>query len=36
VRRYGVLASNHIRHAELSDIVAQVLDDAGVDSDFGF
>jgi 3'(2'), 5'-bisphosphate nucleotidase len=36
IRHCGVLASNRVRHAELSDIVAQVLDDAGVDPDFGF
>ena len=36
LRRFGVLASNGVRHAELSDVVAQVLDEAGVDPDFGF
>jgi len=36
VRRFGVLASNRVRHFQLSQIVAQVLDDAGVDPEFGF
>lgn len=36
VRRFGVLASNRVRHAEITEIVAQVMDDAGVDPEFGF
>ena len=36
IRRFGVLASNRVRHAEISQIVAQVLDEAGVDPEFGF
>jgi 3'(2'), 5'-bisphosphate nucleotidase len=34
--RFGVLASNGVRHAEIAEIVAEVLDDAGLDPDFGF
>jgi 3'(2'), 5'-bisphosphate nucleotidase len=34
--RFGVLASNGARHAAVSDILAEVLDDAGLDPDFGF
>jgi 3'(2'), 5'-bisphosphate nucleotidase len=36
LRRFGVLTSNRVRHAELTDIIGEVLDDAGVDPDFGF
>lgn len=36
VRRFGVLASNGIRHAQLAEVIDDVLDAAGVDSDFGF
>jgi 3'(2'), 5'-bisphosphate nucleotidase len=36
IRRFGVLASNRVRHAQISEIVANVLDDAGVDPEFGF
>jgi len=36
IRRFGVLASNRVRHSEISQIVAQVLDEAGVDPEFGF
>ena len=36
IRRFGVLASNRVRHAHISEIVANVLDDAGVDPEFGF
>ena len=36
VRRFGVLASNGVCHAQLCQIVAQVLDDAGIDPEFGF
>ena len=34
--RFGVLASNGVRHGEIAEIVAEVLDDAGLDPDFGF
>jgi 3'(2'), 5'-bisphosphate nucleotidase len=34
--RFGVLASNGVSHAEVADVIAEVLDDAGLDSDFGF
>ncbi|MGZ9190111.1 MAG: 3'(2'),5'-bisphosphate nucleotidase CysQ family protein [Nitrospira sp.] len=36
LRRYGVLASNGTQHVALADVVEQVLDEAGVDPDFGF
>jgi 3'(2'), 5'-bisphosphate nucleotidase len=36
VRRFGLLASNGVAHAEVVEIVAEVLDDAGVEPDFGF
>ncbi len=36
IRRYGVLASNHVCHIQICQIVARVLDDAGVDPEFGF
>ncbi len=36
VRRFGVLASHHILHDQIVGIVEEVLDEAGVDSDFGF
>jgi 3'(2'), 5'-bisphosphate nucleotidase len=36
VRRFGVLASNGACHAELAQSVARVLDEAGVDPEFGF
>lgn len=36
IRRFGVLASNGVRHAEIAHVVDQVLDDAGVDQEFGF
>jgi 3'(2'), 5'-bisphosphate nucleotidase len=36
VRHYGVLASNGTAHAQLSAQVAHVLDEAGVEPDFGF
>jgi 3'(2'), 5'-bisphosphate nucleotidase len=35
-RRFGVLASNDARHEEIVEIVTAVLDEAGVDPDFGF
>ena len=34
--RFGVLASNGARHAEIADVIADILDEAGLDSDFGF
>jgi 3'(2'), 5'-bisphosphate nucleotidase len=34
--RFGVLASNGVRHVEVADVLAEVLDDAGLDPDFGF
>lgn len=36
LRRFGVLASNNVEHAALANVVGDVLDEAGVDSDFGF
>lgn len=36
VRRFGVLASNGVCHAELVQSVAGVLDEAGIDPEFGF
>ena len=36
VRRFGVLASNGVIHATLCERVAEVLDRAGVEPDFGF
>ena len=36
IRRFGVLASNRVGHAQICQIVAHVLDDAGVDPEFGF
>jgi 3'(2'), 5'-bisphosphate nucleotidase len=36
IRRFGVLASNRVCHGQICQIVAQVLDDAGVDPEFGF
>lgn len=36
LRRFGVLASNGVRHEALADVIGQVLDEAGVDPDFGF
>lgn len=34
--RFGVFASNGVRHAEIADILCEILDDAGLDPDFGF
>jgi 3'(2'), 5'-bisphosphate nucleotidase len=34
--RFGVLASNGVRHAQIADVIDEVLDDAGLDPDFGF
>ncbi len=36
VRRFGVLASHRILHNQIADAVGEVLDEAGVDPDFGF
>lgn len=36
VQRFGVLASNGQAHAVLADLIAEVLDEAGVDPEFGF
>lgn len=36
VRRHGVLASHRVLHNQIADVVGEVLDDAGVDPDFGF
>lgn len=36
IRRFGVLASNGLCHAQLVQSVARVLDEAGVDPEFGF
>ncbi len=36
LRRFGVLASHRHLHEPIADRVAQVLDEAGVDPDFGF
>jgi 3'(2'), 5'-bisphosphate nucleotidase len=36
LRRFGILASNAICHAQLAETVARVLDDAGIESEFGF
>ncbi len=36
LRRFGVLASNHANHVALADLVGEVLDEAGVDPEFGF
>jgi 3'(2'), 5'-bisphosphate nucleotidase len=35
-RRFGLLASNGVRHAQLSALVAEALDEAGVEPEFGF
>ena len=36
IRRFGVLASNRVCHAQITRIVDDVLDQAGVDPEFGF
>ena len=33
---FGVLASNRVVHNEVADIVCDILDEAGLDSEFGF
>ncbi len=35
-RRFGVLASNRACRAELAPALARILDEIGVDPDFGF
>ncbi|MCX6032898.1 MAG: 3'(2'),5'-bisphosphate nucleotidase CysQ [Chloroflexi bacterium] len=35
-RRFGLLASNGVRHAQLSALVSEALDEAGVEPEFGF
>lgn len=34
--RFGVLASNGLQHLEIADALGEILDDAGLDPDFGF
>ncbi len=34
--RFGVLASNGLQHTEIADALCEILDDAGLDPDFGF
>lgn len=34
--RFGVLASNGLRHTEIADALCEILDEAGLDPDFGF
>jgi 3'(2'), 5'-bisphosphate nucleotidase len=36
VRRFGLLASNGVVHSQIAGAVAEVLDEAGVEPDFGF
>ena len=36
VRRFGLLASNGTRHEQLVSVIGEVLDEAGVEPDFGF
>lgn len=36
VRHFGVLASNGVRHADISAVLSQVLDEAGIEPEFGF
>ena len=36
VRRFGLMASNSASHPFVSQVVSQVLDEAGVEPDFGF
>lgn len=36
LQRFGVLASHRLLHPQIVDSVGQVLDEAGVDPDFGF
>ncbi len=34
--RFGVLASNGVRHGQIADLLCDILDEAGLDPDFGF
>lgn len=34
--RFGVLATNGVRHNEIANTLCEILDDAGLDPDFGF
>ncbi len=34
--RFGVLATNGVRHVEIADTLCEILDEAGLDPDFGF
>ena len=34
--RFGVLASNGVSHTEIADVLCEILDDAGLDPEFGF
>jgi 3'(2'), 5'-bisphosphate nucleotidase len=36
IRRFGLLASNGAAHAHVAEVVSDVLDEAGVEPDFGF
>ena len=36
VNRYGILASTGTRHEEIATLLGEVLDDAGLDPEFGF
>ena len=36
VRQFGLLASNGIKHDEVAAQLAEILDEAGVDPEFGF
>ena len=36
VRQFGLLASNGVKHDEVAAILADILDEAGVDPEFGF
>lgn len=36
VRHFGLLASNGVSHSELCSVVGEVLDEAGIDPEFGF
>jgi 3'(2'), 5'-bisphosphate nucleotidase len=36
VRQFGLLASNGVRHDEVAVILDEILDEAGVDPEFGF
>ncbi|MGC8780936.1 MAG: 3'(2'),5'-bisphosphate nucleotidase CysQ family protein [Anaerolineae bacterium] len=36
VRRFGLIASNGVAHGQLVEAIGQVLDEAGIEPDFGF